>query len=280
MSITPPNGRNSVMALAPKYARLRAVLENSAKKIEAGAKTTCSEVADLQRQAIASVRECADIALRLAECMGDGLCPRDISCLHLGDWNRCDACFDEQVSRFFDQASKFMTAIAASANRGPLHLRRAPFVGSNSCEAFSERAASFTGAQQRVFKLLMTGLPNKLIAYEIGVSEATIKAHVSAVLHKLKVRNRAQAIALSSAFERNRQRDPLPDPPDPRDDDAANALEQLGRNRAWRAISGPGAVRVAGQSRWNPFRRGPGTDQVKEICHGSGQSHSACGRLC
>ena len=115
MSITPPNGRYSVLALAPKYARLRAVLENSAKKIEAGAKTTCSEVADLQRQAIASLRECADIALRLAECLGDGACPRDITCLHLGDWNRCDACFDEQVSRFFDQASKFMTAIAASA---------------------------------------------------------------------------------------------------------------------------------------------------------------------
>ena len=52
----------------------------------------------------------------------------------------------------------------------------------------------------------MTGLPNKLIAYEIGVSEATIKAHVSAVLRKLKVRSRGQAIALSSAFERNRDR--------------------------------------------------------------------------
>ena len=51
--------------------------------------------------------------------------------------------------------------------------------------------------------LLTTGLPNKLIAYQIGVSEATIKAHVSAVLRKLRVRSRAQAIALSSAFERN-----------------------------------------------------------------------------
>ena len=71
-------------------------------------------------------------------------------------------------------------------------------------DAFSERAATFTDAQQRVFELLITGLPNKLIAYEIGVSEATVKAHVSAVLRKLQVRSRAQAIALSSAFERNR----------------------------------------------------------------------------
>src|SRR5208337_2114469 len=184
-------------------ARLRAVLENSAKNVEGSAKTARSEVVDLQRQAIASLRECAEIALRLAECLGDAACPRAITCLHLGDWNRCDGCFNEQV-RFFDQASKFMTAIAASAEPGPHALRKAAVADSNSCDAFPERTASFTEAQQRVFELLMTGLPNKLIAYEIGVAEATVKAHVSAVLRKLRVRDRAQAIALSSAFERNR----------------------------------------------------------------------------
>jgi DNA-binding CsgD family transcriptional regulator len=204
MSITPPNGRSSMMALAPKYTRLRAVLENSAKNVEGGAKTARSEVGDLQRRAIASVQECADIALSLAEWLGDAACPRDITCLHLGDWNRCDACFNEQVSRFFDQASKFMTAIAASADPAPLVSRRAAFADCNACDAFPEHMASFTEAQQRVFELLMRGLPNKLIAYEIGVSEATIKAHVSAVLRKLRVRSRAQAIALSSTFERNR----------------------------------------------------------------------------
>ena len=203
MSIAPPNVRSGVMALAPKYERLRVALESSAKKIEGGAKTARSEVASLQRQAIASLQECADIALRLAECLGDGACPRDITCLHLGDWNRCDVCFDEQVSRFFDQAGKFITAVAASAEPGARTLRKAAVANSNSCDAFSDRVASFTEAQQRVFELLITGLPNKLIAYQIGVAEATVKAHVSAVLHKLQVRSRAQAIALSSAFERN-----------------------------------------------------------------------------
>ena len=204
MSITPPVGRSSVMTLASNYARLRAVLENSAKNVEGGGKTVRSEVANLHRRAIASIQECADIALRLSECLGDAACPRDITCLHLGDWNRCDACFNEQVSRFFDQASKFMTAIAASAEPVPHVLRSAASADSNSRAAFRERAASFTEAQQRVFELLMTGLPNKLIAYEIGVSEATIKAHVSAVLRKLGVRSRTQAIALSCATERNR----------------------------------------------------------------------------
>ena len=130
--------------------------------------------------------------------------PARYYCLYLGDRNRCDACFNEQVSRFFDQASKFMTAIAASAEPGPHALRKAAVADSNSCDAFPERTASFTEAQQRVFELLMTGLPNKLIAYEIGVAEATVKAHVSAVLRKLGVRTRAQAIVVSSAFACNR----------------------------------------------------------------------------
>src|SRR5208282_2927136 len=144
MSITPPNGRSSVMALAPKYALLRAVLENSAKNVEGGAKTARFEVADVQRHAIASLQECAGIALRLAECLGDGACPSDITCLHLGDWNRCDACCNEQVDRFFDQASKFMTATAAGSEPGPHALRKAAVADANSCDAFPERAASAT----------------------------------------------------------------------------------------------------------------------------------------
>ena len=204
MWVTSPNTRSSRATFLPKYARLLAVLESSAKIVEDRGETARSEVADLQRLAIASLQECADIALRLAERLGDEACPRDITCLHLGDWTRCDACFDEQVGRFFDQASKFITAVAASDDSEPLRVRKFAIVDSNSCDAFPERTASLTEAQRRVFELLMTGLPNKLIAYEIGASEATIKAHVSAVLRKLGVRSRAQAIALSFAFERNR----------------------------------------------------------------------------
>ena len=42
--------------------------------------------------------------------------------------------------------------------------------------------------------MLAEGLLNKQIAYELGVSEATIKAHVSAVLQKLGVDSRTQAV--------------------------------------------------------------------------------------
>jgi DNA-binding CsgD family transcriptional regulator len=191
-----------MVLLAPKYELLLTVLKKSAKTV--AGRTAPSEVADLQRRAIASLQECADVALLLSECLGDAACPRHTTCLHLGNWNRCDSCFNGQVSCFFDQANKFMTAIAATAEPGPRASGKAPAADSDSRDAFPERTASFTEAQQRVFKLLMTGMPNKLIAHEIGVSEATIKAHVSAVLRKLKVRSRTQALALSFAVERKR----------------------------------------------------------------------------
>jgi DNA-binding NarL/FixJ family response regulator len=56
------------------------------------------------------------------------------------------------------------------------------------------RIQSLTPQQARVLAMLAEGLLNKQIAYELGVSEATIKAHVSAVLQKLNVDSRTQAV--------------------------------------------------------------------------------------
>ncbi|MBO0905607.1 response regulator transcription factor [Jiella sonneratiae] len=57
-----------------------------------------------------------------------------------------------------------------------------------------ERMRSLTPQQTRVLAMLGRGLLNKQIAYELGVSEPTIKAHVSAVLLKLGVDSRTQAV--------------------------------------------------------------------------------------
>jgi DNA-binding NarL/FixJ family response regulator len=56
------------------------------------------------------------------------------------------------------------------------------------------RLQSLTPQQARVLSMIAEGLLNKQIAYELGVSEATIKAHVSAVLQKLDVDSRTQAV--------------------------------------------------------------------------------------
>jgi DNA-binding NarL/FixJ family response regulator len=56
------------------------------------------------------------------------------------------------------------------------------------------RIQSLTPQQKRVLAMLAEGLLNKQIAYELSVSEATIKAHVSAILQKLNVDSRTQAV--------------------------------------------------------------------------------------
>ena len=56
------------------------------------------------------------------------------------------------------------------------------------------RLASLTPQQVRVLMMLGEGLLNKQIAYKLGVSEATVKAHVSAILQKLGVDSRTQAV--------------------------------------------------------------------------------------
>lgn len=58
--------------------------------------------------------------------------------------------------------------------------------------------ALLTPQQVRVLMMLSEGLLNKQIAYELGVSEATVKAHVSAILQKLRVDSRTQAVIAAS----------------------------------------------------------------------------------
>lgn len=62
---------------------------------------------------------------------------------------------------------------------------------------------SLTPQQTRVLSMLAEGLLNKQIAYELGVSEATVKAHVSAVLLKLDVDSRTQAVIVMNKIDAN-----------------------------------------------------------------------------
>jgi DNA-binding NarL/FixJ family response regulator len=67
--------------------------------------------------------------------------------------------------------------------------------------ALLARLATLTPQQVRVLMMLSEGLLNKQIAYELGVSEATVKAHVSAILQKLGVESRTQAVIAAAKIE-------------------------------------------------------------------------------
>ena len=61
--------------------------------------------------------------------------------------------------------------------------------------------ASLTPQQYRVLSYLHEGLLNKQIAYELSISEATVKAHITAIFRKLGVYNRTQAVLIASKLQ-------------------------------------------------------------------------------
>ena len=67
--------------------------------------------------------------------------------------------------------------------------------------ALMARMATLTPQQVRVLMMLSEGLLNKQIAFQLGVSEATVKAHVSAILQKLGVESRTQAVIAAAKIE-------------------------------------------------------------------------------
>lgn len=60
--------------------------------------------------------------------------------------------------------------------------------------------ASLTPTQLKVLLGVMEGGLNKQIAYALGISEATVKAHMTAILKKLDVQNRTQAVLVAKAL--------------------------------------------------------------------------------
>jgi DNA-binding NarL/FixJ family response regulator len=74
-------------------------------------------------------------------------------------------------------------------------------VPDDETSALVRRLATLTPQQVRVLMMLSGGLLNKQIAFELNVSEATVKAHVSAILQKLGVDSRTQAVIAASRIE-------------------------------------------------------------------------------
>jgi DNA-binding NarL/FixJ family response regulator len=70
-----------------------------------------------------------------------------------------------------------------------------------SLDGLARRMASLTPQQLRVLMMLKEGKLNKQIAYELDVTEATVKAHVSAILLKLDVNSRTQAVIAAGRID-------------------------------------------------------------------------------
>ncbi|GAB5488794.1 MAG: response regulator transcription factor [Parasphingorhabdus sp.] len=63
------------------------------------------------------------------------------------------------------------------------------------------RLASLTPAQRKILLLMNEGLLNKQIAFRMEISEATVKAHITAIFRKLEVINRTQAVLIAQKLD-------------------------------------------------------------------------------
>lgn len=70
--------------------------------------------------------------------------------------------------------------------------------GDAEIEDIRRRIDSLTPQQRTVLGLIVAGKLNKQIAYELDVSMTTVKAHVSAILAKMNVYSRTQAVILAN----------------------------------------------------------------------------------
>ncbi len=73
-------------------------------------------------------------------------------------------------------------------------LAPAPIAPAPRAWAVSPQELGLTPRQGEILRLILRGLPNKRIACELGIAEATVKEHVTGILERLGVRNRVEAI--------------------------------------------------------------------------------------
>ena len=88
---------------------------------------------------------------------------------------------------------------------GKLPRPQAPAMGTEPITATNLEGLALTPRQADVLALLLRGMPNKIIARELGVTPETVKDHVAAVLKVLGVNSRTQAVL---AVGQMGQRDP------------------------------------------------------------------------
>ncbi|MBR7889021.1 response regulator transcription factor [Marinomonas sp. A79] len=67
--------------------------------------------------------------------------------------------------------------------------------------SMQNKVAELTPQQYKVLCYLHEGLLNKQIAFELSISEATVKAHITAIFRKLDINNRTQAVLVASSLK-------------------------------------------------------------------------------
>ena len=87
---------------------------------------------------------------------------------------------------------ELLDAVQAGIERDRVRREQAKLV-----DEVRERFNSLTSREQEVFALVITGRPNKQIAYQLKLSEMTVKVHRGQVMHKMGARSLVHLVRMA-----------------------------------------------------------------------------------
>jgi FixJ family two-component response regulator len=95
----------------------------------------------------------------------------------------------------------FSDEVLQSAITHAIERSRAALARETELRAFRECHASLTPREREIMALVVSGLLNKQIAFELGISEITVKAHRGRVMRKMQVESLADLVRVAAALD-------------------------------------------------------------------------------
>ena len=96
----------------------------------------------------------------------------------------------------------FSDDILLNAVRGALERSRAILDRDTEIRALKARYACLTAREREVLVLVVSGLPNKQVGGELGISEITVKAHRGSMMRKMKAESLAELVNIATRLRR------------------------------------------------------------------------------
>ncbi len=179
------------------FGLLRAAVEEAAAVAESRNAALAAGLRELQMRALRSIEDSAYATIELLEALGAARTPGELTRRQIGLARRQGEAVGETLAEFLQAAYNIAAAVAFAPPLAPTADRGA----SKDEDTLLARLDKLTARQKCVLHLLAEGLPNKVIAHRLGISETTVKAHVGEILRKLKVYSRARAIVMLAQLD-------------------------------------------------------------------------------
>jgi DNA-binding CsgD family transcriptional regulator len=179
------------------YGLLKAAIDEAVQSFHANNVQFAVECRRLQACAIESIYSSALATIEFMDAVNvDG--PTNVAATQIAYSRRQRETLNDEVMDFLAAARNMISALTAPRSGPFVDCSKASGCPTAPCDTQNvvERLKTLTERQRRVLELIADGLPNKIIAYKLGLCETTVKTHVSEILRKLCVYSRASAIVL------------------------------------------------------------------------------------